>query len=359
MIQATDAPRDGDATEQDYSADQAPGRVGARYLLSVLAGLFGALALFCLTLFSLERTGNLPPPAFTNNLCVDEKLAFLRNHPIRSPNLLVIGSSVAWRHVDSNALIQAMPELRPMNGAFCGLFANQSTYVGHWLLDREPGIRSVVMIADPQDFAGCWRVPTAVFNREHVDPYVYEDRSPWSYYMRYFAPKSLVRNALTVKAQRAGQIEWDPLIFNRFGDGPLQTSNTRHLMYGHPEPLDRNCFDALRAMSARLQQEGRNMMVVSTPLHPEWKEKYDPDGTFMANFDRRIADALNATGGTYWNADKDWPTPVSSFVDAVHLRWSAAQEFSVALAEQMRRAATGPVALTAAKTPLHFDPHTK
>lgn len=321
---------------REQAAARAPDQVRARYLLAVLAGLLGALVLFCLTLFGLERTGNLPPPAFSNNLCADEKLNFLRNNPIRSPNLLIIGSSVAWRHVDGNALVQAMPDIRPLNGAFCGLFANQSTYVGHWLLDRESSIRSVVMIADPQDFAGCWKVPTAVFNREHVAPYVYDNAPRWGYYMRYFSPQSLVRNALSIKAQRAGRIEWDPLVFTRFGDGPLQTSNTRQLLYGRPDALDRNCFDALREMSARLQQEGRRLLVVSTPLNPEWKEKYDPEGTFLADFDRRIADALDAAGGTYWNADKDWNTPVNSFVDAVHLRWSAAQEFTLALAKQLR-----------------------
>ena len=323
--------------EDEQAAVGAADRAPARYLLSVLAGLVGALGVFGLTLFGLERTGNLPPPAFSNNLCVDEKLNFLRDNPIRSPNLLVIGSSVAWRHVDGNALIQAMPEIRPMNGAFCGLFANQSTYVGHWLLDREPSIRNVVMITNPQDFTGCWKVPTAVFDRDDVTPYVYENASRWGYYMRYFAPQSLVRNALSVKAQRAGQIEWDPLVFNRFGDGPLQTSNTRELLYGRPDALDRHCFDALREMSARLQREGRSLMVVATPLHPQWKEKYDPSGAFLADFDARIADALGAAG-SYWNADKDWKTEVDAFVDAVHLRWSAVPGFTLALAEQMSKA---------------------
>ncbi|MCQ4315821.1 hypothetical protein EA797_15620 [Stutzerimonas zhaodongensis] len=343
MVHAADFPKDGSATDnrKDTTAS-APGKVRSRYLISFFAGLTGALMLFCATLFGLDRTGNLPPPAFSNNLCVDEKLNFLRDNPIQSPNLLVIGSSVAWRHVDSQILASALPEIRPMNGAFCGLFANQSTYVGHWLLDRAPSIRSVVMIADPQDFAGCWRVPAAVFNREHVDPYVYEGDARWGYYMRYFSPKSLARNALTVKAQRAGQIEWDPLVFNRYGDGPLITNNTRKLLYGRPDPLDRSCFAALRDMGARLAQEGRQLMVVSTPLHPDWKEKYDPDGTFMADFDKRIADALNVHGGTYWNADKDWHTPTHSFVDAVHMRWSAVQDFTVALAEQISNAATGP-----------------
>lgn len=344
MLHTANLSRDGSTANSEDGTASASGQLGSRYLLSLFAGLVGALALFCLTLLWLDRTGNLPPPAFSNNLCVDEKLNFHRNNPAGSPNLLIIGSSVAWRHVDSSQLVHALPEIRPLNGAFCGLFANQSTYVAGWLLDHEPSIRSVVMIANPQDFAGCWRVPTAVFNRDHVDPYVYEHDSKWAYYMRYFSPKSLVRNALTVKAQRAGQIEWDPLVFNRFGDGPLDTRNTRSLLYGRPEALDRNCFQALHALGERLVQEGRQLMVVSTPLHPEWKAKYDPDGTFLADFDQRITDTLSATGGTFWNADKDWRTPDAAFVDAVHMRWTAVQEFSLALAEQMLKAATGPVA---------------
>lgn len=344
MAHTAEYPKDGSAAESGKtSTASASSQVRSRYLLSLFAGLVGAMTVFCLTLLALDRTGNLPPPAFSNISCADEKLSFMRNNLIQSPNLLIIGSSVAWRHVDGNVLTQALPAVRPMNGAFCGLFANQSTYVGNWLLDREPSIRSVVMIADPQDFAGCWRVPTAVFNREHVDPYVYENASPWSHYLRFFSPKSLARNALTVKAQRAGQIEWDPLVFNRFGDGPLETTNTRELLYGRPEPLDPSCFEALHDMGARLAGEGRQLMVVSTPLHPQWKEKYDPDGTFLADFDKRILDTLSITGGTYWNADKDWSTPVTSFVDAVHMRWSAAQQFSGALAEQIRNAAVGAV----------------
>ncbi|MFG9976623.1 hypothetical protein ACG3QR_33220, partial [Pseudomonas aeruginosa] len=85
-------------------------------------------------------------------------------------------------------------------GAFCGLHANQSTYVANWLLDREPSVRQVVMIVDPLDFAGCWKVPDAVFDRTHADQYVYQQASRWGYYMRYFSPRSLLRNAQTVKA---------------------------------------------------------------------------------------------------------------------------------------------------------------
>ncbi|MBA1239924.1 hypothetical protein G7015_15750 [Pseudomonas kunmingensis] len=316
-------------------AEQRPVRAG--YLLGMFAGLIGMLGGFAALLAWLNHTDNLPPPAFSNSLCVDEKLHFLRHNPIDDPNLLVIGSSVAWRHVDGDVLIDQAPGVRPLNGAFCGLHANQSTYVANWLLDREPSIRQVVMIVDPLDFAGCWKVPDEVFNREHADRYVYQQASRWGYYMRYFSPRSLLRNAQTVKAQRANEIEWDPLVFTRHGDGPLEPRGDRGLFYDKPDALDNSCFAALETLSERLQQEQRQLLVVSTPLHPQWKAKVDADGSFLARFDDKLSAAIaDNPQAQYWNADREWVAPPAAFVDAIHLRWSAVQGFSVALAEQLR-----------------------
>ncbi|MBB3102556.1 hypothetical protein [Azomonas macrocytogenes] len=312
-----------------------PAKVPPGYLLSLFGGMFGALAAFCLLLFGLQATNNLPPPAFSNSLCLDEKLDFLREHPVTAPDLLVVGSSVAWRHFDGAAIVEHFPGAKPLNGAFCGLHANQSVYVANWLLDREPTVRQVLMIVDPQDFTGCWKASNAVFDRNDVDQYVYGHASRWGYYMRYFAPGSLMRNALNVKDQRANLIEFDPLVFDRFGDGPLDTKNSRGLLYGQPEELDPGCFNALQSLASRLNREGRPFTVVSTPLHPDWKAKEDPSGVFLEKFDSELIEALKTTQAQYWNADKEWRTARTSFIDAIHLRWSAAQAFSTALAQRL------------------------
>lgn len=195
------------------------------------------------------------------------------------------------------------------------------------------------MIVDPLDFAGCWKVPDAVFDREDADHYVYQQASRWGYYMRYFSPRSLLRNARTIKAQRANEIEWDPLVFTRHGDGPLEPRADRGLFYGEPDPLDNSCFAALGRLSERLRQEQRQLLVVSTPLHPQWKVKFDADGHFLARFDTKLSAAIAGHGGAkYWNADREWLAPPGAFVDAIHLRWSAVHDFSEALADQLREA---------------------
>ena len=330
----------GRSAQGDSRRTVAPASQG--YIVALVGAMVATLAAFYLTLLALLATDNLPPPAFSNSLCIDEKLRFMREHPAPSPNLLVIGSSVAWRHFDSAAVANHVQGIRPLNGAFCALPANGSEYVASWLLDRHPTVRQVLMIAAPQDFAECSKKPTVVFDREDVDNFVYGGASRWPYYLRYFSPISLVGNARKVKYERANL-----LTFTRFGDGPLNTTRSLETLgYGPPEPLESACFQALRSLATRLQRDGRQLMVVTTPLHPDWKAQVDPDGKFFADFDARMRAALKATNARYWDADKEWKPDRAAFTDAIHLRWSAAQEFSAALARQLR-----PVNSVAAPTP--------
>ena len=73
----------------------------SRYMVAILGGLAIALAMFCAMYGVLYVTGYLPPPPLSNNVCADEKLVFFRNNPPQDPNFLVVGSSVAWRNIDS------------------------------------------------------------------------------------------------------------------------------------------------------------------------------------------------------------------------------------------------------------------
>jgi hypothetical protein len=311
------------------------GNLPASYLFSLFGGMLACLIAFCLFLLGLQVTDNLPPPAFSNSLCLDEKLSFMRGSSFEDPNLLVVGSSVAWRHVDGETLVAHVPGTRPLNGAFCGLQANQTQHVADWLLEREPTIKEVVMIVNVIDFGHCSKVPDAIFDRKDVDDYVYEDAPAFPYYMRYFAPVSLMRNSWTVRDQRTKDNGMHLLKFTQYGDGPFLTDQNRGLFYGQPDSLDSTCFEALNSLSIRLKEDNRKFMVVSTPLHPDWKAQIDPDGTLLANFNHEIISALQSTGAQYWDADTEWKPGEAAFIDAIHMRWPAAQRFSQALAVKL------------------------
>jgi hypothetical protein len=316
--------------------EAAPG-VSPRYIWTMLGSILGCFVFFYVLLSALSLTGNLPPPSFANSLCVDEKLANLRERPAGQPNLLVIGSSVAWRHFDGDAVKLHSPDLIPLNGAFCGLTASQSIYAGDWLMRHYPSIREVLMIAGPQDFQNCTTPRTAVFDSDDADDYVFGRASPWSYYIKYFAPAALLRSAAGVAARRTGENTMDPLVFDRYGSGPLDTQGYRDtLLYGAVDGLDQACFDALSRLAIRLRQEGRRLMVASTPMHPEWKALYDPGNRMKASFNLQLRKVLDATHAEFWDGDGAKVVGQDAFYDGIHLRWSAVAPFSEALARRFR-----------------------
>jgi hypothetical protein len=336
-------PSSGGRVATDRAADPAPAREGGeaaairpRYLWTMLGSVAACFGLYYALLVGLSATGNLPPPGFSNSICIDEKLSNLREHPVGQPNLLVVGSSVAWRHFDGEAVQRVAPASVPFNGGFCGLALNQSVYTANWLLSHHPSVREVLLIASPQDFENCTTPRTAVFDAADADDYAFRRGQPWGYYLKYFSPAALLRNAATIAGRRNGENKMDPLVFDRYGAGPLDTEESRDtLLYGQIKRLDPACFAALRGLAERLRQEGRRLMVSSTPMHPDWKTLYDADGQTRQTFNSGVRAALGGRG-EYWDSDAADVVSEEAFYDGIHLRWSAVTPFSEALARHFR-----------------------
>jgi hypothetical protein len=303
--------------------------VRPNYIITLAGTAIGALGLFYASLFALDAVDNLPPPAFTNSLCVDAKLAFHRDNPLDAPNLLVIGSSVAWRHLDGETLIQDRPQVRPLNAGFCGLTAGQSTFVGRWFLDRAPSVRDVLMITSPQDFEDCTKTKSEIFDTEDVEDFITGDTSPWPYYMRYFDPFSLVRNAINIAA--------DPFEFDPYGSGPLRTDEVREAqIYGLVRKLDPACFAAVEALNLRLKAEGRRLLVATTPLQAAWKTG-TAAAPLLADFNSRMRAALSVNPASlFWDGDAAGVVGPDAFFDPIHLRWSAAGVYTQALGKALQ-----------------------
>jgi hypothetical protein len=313
-------------------AQASPRPVRPGYLLAFLGSLLGMFALYYGVLLTLSATGNLPPPAFSNSLCLDEKLHFLRKAQPASPNLLVVGSSVAWRHFDGSTLRQEAPGLTPLNGGFCGLRLNQTAFATDWLLDHYRGVRDVVMIASPQDFQSCTSNPAAIFDRDDAADYVFGQAAPWVYYTRYFSLVALARNAATIADKRSGANRIDPLVFDRFGSGPLGAERPRgQLLYGAVDKPDPACLSALSQMARKLHGDGKRLMVAMTPVHPQWRRQHDPDGAVLGSFSAAITTALGGSGARYWDSNQTFALGEEDFFDAIHIRWTGVPRFTAAL----------------------------
>lgn len=320
------------ASRQRKLSRTAPGR----YLAWILGGAVGALAAFCALYGALYVTGYLPPPPLSNNVCTDEKLVFFRENPPAEPNLLVIGSSVAWRNIDSSVIARELPGRQPLNAGFCGMQVHQSAFIADWMLHRWPSVDQLILVVSPLDYTAC-RSSGAVFDQADADKFVFDRAAAWIFYLRYFDPVSLNRNIRRQAEDREqARILKVDRSFTKYGDGPLDTNENRGLFYGPFPALDPTCFDALRELAMGLAGEGRDLLVVATPVHPGWKSQYDPDGMLRADFDRQLAAALTGTGAHFWNADGAGVLDTAAFTDAIHIRWDAAKILTSAVVARLR-----------------------
>jgi hypothetical protein len=307
----------------------------ARYMLAIAGGVVTALAMFCAFYATLYVTGYLPPPPLTNNVCADEKLVFLRENTPVDPNFLVVGSSVAWRNIDSEVIASNLSDTRPLNGGFCGMQINQSAFIADWMIDQWPSIERVLLVVSPLDYTRC-KGSGQVFDPVDARKFVLERQPMWSFYLRYFDPISLRRNInRQIQDREQARILNMEGGFTKYGDGPLDTNENRGLFYGAMPASDPSCFSALRSFATELAGQGRSLMVVSTPIHPKWKLQYDADGSFRTRFAQDMQRSLQGTGAQLWNADDAATLGASAFTDAIHVRWSSAEILTKEIVERL------------------------
>ncbi|WP_299360474.1 hypothetical protein [uncultured Paracoccus sp.] len=298
------------------------------YVLALVAGALLVLAGLGTTLAVLSARGTLPPPQFSNSLCMDEKLRAMRDSPPQDPDLLVVGSSVAWRHFNSPAAAAAQPGLRPYNAGLCGASIAQTEVVVDWLADRLSSVERILLIASPRDFENCGGDQPSRFDVAAVDRYVFQGAWPLRYYLRYFDPPTFARNVRAVRENRGNLQTFDALVFNEFGDGPIEPPQDRGLLYGDVT-IDPVCYSALRRIAVGLDERDVQFDVAMTPLHPEWLRTFDGDGKTTGAIDSGIREASAGTGASLLRADPQLGP--AAFFDAIHIRWSQTDEFTRAL----------------------------
>lgn len=302
-----------------------------RYVAALLGGALLLIAVLAGLLTLLDRSGLLPPPQFANSLCLDEKLLFMRDNPPHDINLLVVGSSEAWRSFNSHEAIRFDPSLRPYNAGFCGENITQSAAVISWLVTRTPSTERVLLILAPSDLEGCSTPSHSSFNLQDVDEFVFERRPKLQYYMKYFDANTMVRNAIGLSRYRRETKSFGSLYIDRFGDGPLDPDSSRGLYYGAPK-IDKQCFGGVNRIARLLARRNVKLFVAAAPTNPAWRKRYDPEASILSSVDREILNALDGSNAAFIKADE---LPETAFFDAYHVRWSSTPEFTRSLLKKM------------------------
>jgi hypothetical protein len=314
---------------------EGPWKSVSTYFLVCLGTVFGCYAFFLGGLLLLRAHGNLPPPIVTNNLCFDEKIHWMSYElPSSAPDLLVFGSSVAWRQFDGRQAIESGLAKNPYNLGFCGMRLSQTAFVARYFLTKQKfqfPVRAVI-IASPQDFEGCPSSEEQVFSKPDADQAIFSRTHGWELYLKNVDPVPFVRNASVVKAQRSGPNDLNRgLIFTRYGDGPIDTAQTRDLTYGPITNLKQECFVALKDLAQYFSSHEIETILVLTPINPQWLSKFDPDRRILNEVRSGVSEALKKSDVRVWDASENKSFSELDFFDAVHLRWSSVRRFMTAM----------------------------
>jgi hypothetical protein len=309
--------------------------VANHYLAAFAATLIMSFVGFYLLLGALATVGRLPAPPVSGTWCIDEKLAWLRNHRDElQSGVIAVGSSVTWRDLDFSALPEETRRASggTINAAPCFLQISQTRFFTAFLLDHQPTTRTVITIVAGVDFENCTTTPKAFFDARMAEKFLYNEYSSiglWLYY-RNFRPISFLQD---IWQRRAREI-----VFDAFGSGPLTTDgpNFQH-PFMRPYKPQAACFEELRGMAKDLRERGIQFIVVTIPTMPRWAKDYDPEGEMRTAFLSNVRSAVSGTGAILVDAAISYSLPNEAFTDPAHLQWRETARFTRFVWEQARQ----------------------
>jgi hypothetical protein len=314
------------------SAETAVRNLWARYGIALVAGALFTIPVLVGVIGLADSLGLMPPPLISNNLCVDEKLAFMRKNKPGEVNLLVVGSSSAMRHFNSPEAVRFDPALRPYNAGMCAVTVAQSAHIIAWLTHRLSNVRRVLLLTSSLEFGDCRDDAGPSINFRDADRFVFGDTSPLTFYLKSFDTSALLHNAVGLRRRRTDMTRFDSVVLNGFGDAPVEPSWHRSDWYLKPE-LDKQCFESLRQTARMLDGQGIQFAVVESPMDPTWKEEFDRSGAVAELTRSGIRQALTGTHAVLIE-DHAGFSP-AAFYDAEHIRASETSRFTRSVLAQL------------------------
>lgn len=319
-------------------SDAAARKRWMQYLAALAAGALLIIPAFAGFMAVLDYRGAMPPPLLSNNSCVDEKLAFMRENRPSNINLLVVGSSAAMRHFNSPEAIRIDPALRPYNAGLCAINLWRSEQVIDWLTRRAPGVQRVLLVTSSLDFGDCRHDAPPSLDVTEADRFVFGDTWRLGFYLKSFNATTLLRNSLKQRRKRSDRTWFDSVVLNKFGDAPVQPLRNRPEWYVEPK-FDDQCFATLRRTARELDSRGIQLAVIESPMDPRWREEFDRSGELTTLMRRRIGDSLKGTHALLIEDQNHFPA--ADFYDAVHLRASSTPGFTRSVLSQLEAAGRG------------------
>jgi hypothetical protein len=309
-----------------------------KYLAAIAAGALGLVGAYAGTVLVMEAgfRQHLPAPSITRIKHLDEKLLYLRERGPVEPALLAVGSSITWRQMDGDAFaeIAGGPD-RVFNGATAFLQTHQTRFLTDFYLRRFREVETVLVMVALPDFGNCTTLDSVVMDTADAVGYAFEREDELGFYFKYFTPLSYLKRALSMAEQRrplTGEVYLDG-----YGSSPidLPEGTTPSLRYGELA-VDEACIAALSALSAEIDGQGREMVLVFAPVHPDYWTTFPASHAAWRAAAERIRRAVALHGTRVLDLAESPAFKAEDFFDAFHLRRPAVTRFSAMTADWMR-----------------------
>lgn len=305
----------------------------ARSWLAIFAGGFSLILLILAGLIFALRD-QLPPPKFSSNLSLNEKIRWARPHLQGGAcEGLVLGSSMALNNVDAKGLA-TMAQNNVVNLGVWGLEIQGSSAL----------IESILSICKPKfillpiyygDFAGS--ADGAGAEMQSIDAYLRDkSRHDLLHYARHGDLFGLWRNYRSLKRNRAlGGTSYQNLAYDRGGSALLNCEGfardpQRWDGYRKRNAVfDRKTQNDFEIMLERLQKLGIKTIIAETPMRGVARD-------FLAeplnNWRQTIAKTAAERGALFLPPPSDFGDAL--FADYTHLNACGAQAWTSLIAQQ-------------------------
>ncbi len=218
--------------------------------------------------------GNMPAPAISRLVHMDEKLRFIRERPALDPTILAVGSSVTWRQLAGGVFDAVAGGAGGfLNGGTALLQVHQTRVMSRFYLDHFPNVRTLLVLVGLPDFSDCTIQPEHLVAQKDAARYTFNDWPAAYFYFRYVSPQRYLRTAMRLPERRTPLI--GDLYLDAHGSGPLQVPDTmkRGLRYGKIA-RDPACVAALNGLVADTEARGVQLVLVFAPIHPDYRAGY-------------------------------------------------------------------------------------
>jgi hypothetical protein len=258
--------------------------------------------------------------------------------PSSEPDLLVFGSSVAWRQFDGEKVVESGLAKNPYNLAFCGARMSQTAFLVDYFLSKNhfDSPRRAIVMAAPQDFEGCASAQEHMFLPADASRALALGAGRLALYLKNIDFVSLIRNATVVNSMRHGTNVFDPIEFTPYGDGPLDTDGHRDLSYGQISNIANQCFASLTHIAHQFAARNIEFAFVLSPIHPRWISEFDPEHQRLRDLRGHIRQAIEGTPTQFLDQSENQAFSEADFTDAIHLRWAAAKRLTTIVARSIK-----------------------